>query len=66
MVLGPRARLAEPALVDGTAGAVAAPRRRLVLALTFTVRGGRITGSDVIAGPGRLQQPGLAVLREGG
>jgi hypothetical protein len=35
-------------------------------ASTFTVRGGRITGYDVIADPGRLRQLDLAVLGEGG
>ena len=66
LVLGPRARFAEPALVDGTVGVVVAPHGRLVLALTFTVRDGRITGYDVIADPGRLRQLDLAVLGEGG
>jgi RNA polymerase sigma-70 factor (ECF subfamily) len=66
LVLGPRARFAEPALVDGTVGVVVAPHGRLVLALTFTVREGRITGYDVIADPGRLRQLDLAVLGEGG
>ena len=66
LVLGPRARFAEPALVDGTVGVVVAPHGRLVLALTFTVRDGRISGYDVIADPGRLRQLDLAVLGEGG
>jgi hypothetical protein len=35
-------------------------------ASTFTVRDGRISGHDVIADPGRLRQPDLAVLGEGG
>src|SRR5580693_4191887 len=66
LVLGPRARYAEPALVDGTVGAVVAPHGRLVLVLTFTVRDGRISGYDVIADPGRLRQLDLAVLGEDG
>jgi RNA polymerase sigma factor (sigma-70 family) len=66
LVLGPRARFAEPALVDGTVGVVVAPHGRLVLALTFTVRDGRVSGYDVIADPGRLRQLDLAVLGEGG
>jgi RNA polymerase sigma factor (sigma-70 family) len=66
LVLGPRARFAEPALVDGTVGVVVAPHGRLVLVLTFTVRDGRISGYDVIADPGRLRQLDLAVLGEGG
>ena len=66
LVLGPRARFAEPALVDGTVGVVVAPHGQLVLVLTFTVRDGRISGYDVIADPGRLRQLDLAVLGEGG
>jgi len=65
LVLGPRARFAEPALVDGTVGVVVAPHGRLVLVLTVTVRDGRISGYDVIADPGRLRQLDLAVLGEG-
>jgi len=65
LVLGPRARFAEPALVDGTVGVVVAPQERLLLVLTFTVRDGRIAGYDVIADPARLQQLDLAVLGEG-
>jgi hypothetical protein len=57
---------AGPALVDGTAGVVVARHGRLVLALAFTVRDGRITGYDVIADPGRLRQLDLAVLGQGG
>jgi RNA polymerase sigma-70 factor (ECF subfamily) len=62
LVLGPRARFAEPALVNGVVGVVVAPRGRLLLALTFTVRDGRIAGYDVIADAGRLDQLDLAVL----
>ena len=66
LVLGPRARFAEPALVNGAVGAVAAPKGRLLLTLTLTVRDGRITGYDVIADPARLRDLGLAVLGEAG
>src|SRR5580693_4730666 len=66
LVLGPRARFAEPALVDGAVGVVVAPQGELLLALTFTVRDGRISRYDVIADPGRLRQLDLAVLGEGG
>jgi RNA polymerase sigma factor (sigma-70 family) len=62
LVLGPRARFAEPALVNGAVGVVVAPQGRLLLALTFTVRDGRIAGYDVIAGAGRLHGLDLAVL----
>ena len=64
LVLGPRARFAEPALVNGTAGAVVAPPGRLLLVLAFTVADGRVAGYDVIADPARLGQLDLAVLGE--
>ena len=62
MVLGPRARFAEPALVNGTVGVVVAPHGRLRLVLAVTVRDGLIAGYDVIADPARLGQLDLAVL----
>ena len=62
LVLGPRARFAEPALVNGAVGVVVAPQGRLVLALTVTVREGRIAGYDVIAEPARLRGLDLALL----
>jgi ketosteroid isomerase-like protein len=64
LVLGPRARFAEPALVNGSVGVVVAPQGRLLLALTVTVRDGRIAGYDVIADPVRLRGLDLAVLAE--
>ncbi len=64
LVLGPRARFAEPALVNGTAGAVVAPQGRLLLVLAFTVADGRVAGYDVIADPARLGRLDLAVLAE--
>ena len=62
MVLGPRARFAAPALVNGTVGVVVAPHGRLRLVLALTVRDGLIAGYDVIADPVRLGQLDLAVL----
>ena len=62
LVLGQRARFAEPALVNGTVGAVIAPHGRLQLVLAFTVTGGRVAGYDVIADPARLARLELAVL----
>lgn len=62
LVLGPRARFAEPALVNGAVGVVVAPRGELLLALTLTVADSRITGYDVIADPARLRDLDLAVL----
>jgi len=66
LVLGPRARFAEPALVNGMVGAVIAPHGRLQLVLAVTVTGGRVAGYDVIADPARLAQLELAVLDGGG
>ncbi|HEY7919360.1 MAG TPA: sigma-70 family RNA polymerase sigma factor [Streptosporangiaceae bacterium] len=66
LVLGPRARFAEPALVNGAVGVVVAPRGELLLALTLTVADGRITGYDVIADPARLRDLDLALLGETG
>jgi hypothetical protein len=48
-----------PALVNGAVGVVVAPRGRLLLVLSFTIRGGK---SDAIADPARLRQLDLAVL----
>src|ERR1700683_4692538 len=45
LVLGPRARFAEPALVNGMVGAVIAPHGRLQLVLAVTVTGGRGAGA---------------------
>jgi len=57
-----RARHAEPALVDGSVGAIVAPGGRLVAALTFTIADGRITSYEVIADPARLAALDVAVL----
>jgi RNA polymerase sigma factor (sigma-70 family) len=62
LVLGQRARFAEPALVNGTVGAVIAPHGRLQLVLAVTLAGERVAGYDVIADPARLAQLELAVL----
>jgi RNA polymerase sigma-70 factor, ECF subfamily len=62
MALAPRSQFAEPALVNGRAGVVVAPRGRLVLALTFTIEDGKIAEYDVIADPVRLLQLDVAVL----
>ncbi|NGO72078.1 sigma-70 family RNA polymerase sigma factor [Streptomyces boncukensis] len=62
VVLGRPARFAEVALVDGSMGAVVAPRGRLRLALTFVVEGERIAGYEVIAEPARLRALDIALL----
>jgi RNA polymerase sigma factor (sigma-70 family) len=56
------ARFARPALVDGRAGVVVAPRGRLLLAIALTIEGERITEIDMTAEPERLRQLELAVL----
>jgi RNA polymerase sigma factor (sigma-70 family) len=58
------ARFARPALVNGTVGAVMAPRGRLFRALSFTITRGKIVQIDVIADPERLRQLELAVLND--
>ena len=57
-----RARFAQPALVNGAAGVVVAPRGRLSLVLSFTVTGGKIVEIDILADPARLRQLDLALL----
>ena len=57
-----RSRYSGVALVDGSPGIVWAPRGRLIVVLAFTYSGGKITGIDVIADRGRLEQLRLAVL----
>jgi RNA polymerase sigma-70 factor (ECF subfamily) len=57
-----RARDTQPALINGVAGLVMAPRGRLFLALSFAVTNGKITEIDVIADPDRLRRLDLAVV----
>jgi ketosteroid isomerase-like protein len=45
-----------PALVNGAAGAVVAPRGRLFSVMGFTVSGGRIIAIDALVDPERLAQ----------
>jgi RNA polymerase sigma factor (sigma-70 family) len=51
-----------PALVNGTAGVVVAPRGRPFSVMGFTVRRGKIVEIDVLADPARLRLVELAVL----
>jgi RNA polymerase sigma factor (sigma-70 family) len=48
------ARFARPALVNGTAGYIAAPGGRVAAVLAFTVVDGRIHRIDILADPDRL------------
>ncbi len=57
-----RAAASQLALVNGSVGLVMAPRGRLVLAITFTISGDKVTEMDVIANPDRLRDLDLAVL----
>ncbi|HET6503454.1 MAG TPA: sigma-70 family RNA polymerase sigma factor [Amycolatopsis sp.] len=59
---GRGARFAEPALVDGTVGAVVAPHGRLLRVLAVAVADDRVTGYEVIADPVRLRRLDVAVL----
>jgi RNA polymerase sigma factor (sigma-70 family) len=58
-----RARLAEPALVNGAVGLVWAPGGRPRAVLGFTVTRERIVEINIVADPARLRQLDLAVLR---
>jgi RNA polymerase sigma-70 factor (ECF subfamily) len=57
-----RARFAQPALVNGTVGIVAAPQGRLFVVLGFTYTHQKIAAIDVIADPERLSELDLATL----
>jgi hypothetical protein len=51
-----------PALVNGVAGVVVAPRGRPFSVMGFTVRDGKVVRIDGLADPERLRQLDLAVL----
>jgi hypothetical protein len=57
-----RARAAQPALVNGAAGVIVAPRGRLLMVLGFTITSGKIVEIDAVADPARLRQLNLALL----
>jgi RNA polymerase sigma-70 factor (ECF subfamily) len=59
------ARAARPALVNGVAGVIVAPRGRLLLVLAVTIRDDRIVEIGLVADPDRLRRLDLGVL-EGG
>jgi RNA polymerase sigma factor (sigma-70 family) len=54
-----------PALVNGAAGAVVAPRGRIFSVMAFTVRDGKIVAIDALSDPARLSELDLTVLDEG-
>ena len=50
-----------PALINGAAGAVVAPRGRLFSVMSFTVTNGKIGEIDVLLDPERLQPFALSI-----
>lgn len=57
-----RAQGFRTALVNGAVALIVAPRGRLDLVLTLTIRGGKIAEIEAVADPTRLRQFDLAVL----
>ena len=57
-----RAKGAQPALVDGSAGLVWAPGGRPRIVFAFTIEGGRIAAVDLIADPERLDRLKLKLI----
>ncbi len=58
-----RARAAQPALINGAAGAVWALHRRPRVVFNFTIAGGKIVAIDLIADPERISQLDVAILK---
>ena len=59
-----RAQTAQPALINGAAGAVWAPGGRPRVVFTFTITGGKIVEIDMLADPDYLGRLDLAVLND--
>ena len=57
-----RARAAQPALVNGAAGAVWAPGGRPRVVFGFTITRGKIVEIDILANPVRLRRLDVAIL----
>ena len=51
-----------PALVNGAAGVVVAPRGRPFSVMGFTIRGGKIVEVDILADPARLSRLDVSVF----
>jgi ketosteroid isomerase-like protein len=51
-----------PALVNGAAGVVVAPRGRPFSVMGFTIRGGKIVEIDILADPARLSRLDVSVF----
>jgi hypothetical protein len=54
-------RFVRPALVNGAAGAVVAPRGRLFSVMAFTVTNAKVTQIDALLDPERLAQLNLII-----
>jgi RNA polymerase sigma-70 factor, ECF subfamily len=59
-----RARAAQPALVNGAAGAVWAPGGRPRVVFGFTITGGKIVEINLFADPDHLRRLDLAILND--
>ncbi|WP_276355994.1 sigma-70 family RNA polymerase sigma factor [Cohnella caldifontis] len=57
-----RAKAAQPVLVNGSVGVVAAPMGRLLYVLQFTIQHGKIAEVELISDPDRVRKLDLAVL----
>ncbi|MFI9508559.1 sigma-70 family RNA polymerase sigma factor [Nocardia sp. NPDC052566] len=62
VLLRRRSAVAALAVINGDVGIIVAPRGRLLLALTLTVRGDQVAGYEVIAAPDRLDALDITVL----
>jgi RNA polymerase sigma-70 factor (ECF subfamily) len=58
------AGMVEPMLVNGSVGLVWAPDGKAGRALSFAIRGGKISEVEIIADPARLRDLDLAILGE--
>ena len=59
-----RARVAQPALVDGAVGAVWAPGGRPRVVFAFEIADGKVVQIDLLADPERLQHLNLEILKD--
>jgi RNA polymerase sigma-70 factor (ECF subfamily) len=55
-------RFAQPALIDGSAGFIFAPRGKLARAVIFTFANEKIARIEAVGDPARLRELGIAVL----
>ena len=62
LVLGKRARYAQPARINGQVGAIVAPNGRLQLVLAITIRSGQVTKYEVIAAKSRLADAEIGLV----